>query len=190
VAATAATALRADPARTVQTLQVVGPLPPAPSDLFTKANRQTLLTSGIATVDVTQSGAVRLERMVTTYQTNAYGVNDQSYLDTETLYDLMFVTRDLRAFVTQTFPRAKLAQDGTRAGAGSSVVTPRAVKAALVSRYAALEALGMVQNTASFAAGLVVQINGQDPNRLDVLYDPILMGNLRIFATLNQFRLK
>ena len=189
IAGAATTALRADAARTVQSLTVLGVWAPQEADRFTKGNRQTLLTSGIATITADTAGTVRIERAVTTYQTNAYGSPDQSYLDGETMYDLMFITRDLRAFVTQTFPRSKLANDGTRAGAGSNVATPRAIKAALVARYATLEALGMAQNTASFAAGLVVQINGQDPNRVDVLYDPIVMGNLRIFAALNQFRL-
>jgi phage tail sheath gpL-like len=101
----------------------------------------------------------------------------------------MFVTRDLKSFVTQQFPRCKLAGNGTRAGAGSAVVTPNSIKAALISRYSQLEAFGMVQNTAAFAAGLICQLNGTDPNRLDVFYDPVLMGNLRIFAALNSFRL-
>jgi phage tail sheath gpL-like len=41
----------------------------------------------------------------------------------------------------------------------------------------------------SFAKGLVVIRNAQDPSRVDVLFDPYLISGLRIFAVLNQFRL-
>ena len=59
-------------------------------------------------------------RCVTTYQVNRYSTPDQSYLDYETLATLAEITRRLKAATTQKFPRAKLADDGTRFAVMSS----------------------------------------------------------------------
>jgi phage tail sheath gpL-like len=42
----------------------------------------------------------------------------------------------------------------------------------------------------AFRAHLIVQRNADDPNRLDVLFPPDLVNQLRIFAVLAQFRLQ
>ena len=184
-----AVALRADPARPLQTLKVLGILAPPVASRMTKANRQALLTTGVATAIAERDGSIMIERAVTTYQSNRFGSPDQSYLDTETMYDIMAVIRSLRSAVTQQWPRAKLADDNTLVGPGNAVVTPKLARAALISHYRGLEAQGLVQNTNAFASGLIVQRNDTDRSRLDVLYDPIIMSGLRIFAVMNQFRL-
>lgn len=188
-AGAAAQALKADPARPLQTLKVTGVLAPPLASRMTKGNRQSLLSAGVATAIAERDGSIMIERAVTTYQTNRFGAADQSYLDTETLYTIMAVIRSLRSIVTQQWPRAKLADDGTIVGPGNAVVTPKLARSALISHYRTLEAQGLVQSTDAFAAGLIVQRNATDRSRLDVLYDPIIMSGLRIFAVLNQFRL-
>ena len=189
-AGAAAAALAADPARPQQTIAVPGALAPPVQSRFSPANQQALLSSGVATYQIGRDGTVSIQRAVTTYQSNAWGQPDQSYLATETLSTLQYVVRALRPFVTSQVPRAKLADDGTRTGPGSAVVTPKSIRAALVTRYAELEQLGLVERTDLFAEGLVVQRNISDPSRVDVLYDPYLMSGLRIFAALVQFRLQ
>jgi phage tail sheath gpL-like len=126
---------------------------------------------------------------VTTYQVNAYGQSDQSYLDTETLFSIMLFTRTLKGMVTQKYGRCVLAVNGTKVGFGLPVVTPDIVEGDIVAEYATMETLGLVENSAAFAAGLVVAINDNDPSRLDVLVDPYFVSGLRIFATLVQFHL-
>ena len=42
----------------------------------------------------------------------------------------------------------------------------------------------------SFADATVVQRDANDPSRLNVLFAPTLMSNLRVLALLNQFRLQ
>jgi phage tail sheath gpL-like len=59
-----------------------------------------------------------IENLITTYQKNSYGDEDDSYLQVETLFSLMFVTRYLRTAVTSKFGRMKLAADGTRFAGG------------------------------------------------------------------------
>ena len=181
--------LKADPARPLQTLAVNAVLAPANVDRFSKSTQQTMLTSGIAQPAFDRAGNVSVLRAVTTYQFNKFGQADQSYLDVETLFTLMSVTRTLRDAVTQKFPRAKIADDGTRIGFGQPVVTPSIIKGELIAQYASMEVNGLTDDTDLFAKGLVVIRNDLDPSRVDVLFDPYLVSGLRIFAVLNQFRL-
>ncbi|ADV99487.1 putative bacteriophage tail sheath protein [Yersinia pestis biovar Medievalis str. Harbin 35] len=109
-----AQSLRNDPGRPLQTLAIRGVLAPPLSSRFTLTERNNLLHSGISTVTVADDSTVQVENIITTYQKNKYGAEDDSYLQIETLFLLMFVTRFLRTQVTSKFARMKLAADGTR----------------------------------------------------------------------------
>lgn len=187
VTAAAARSLKADPARPLQTLTLPGIL--APSQPFIRAERQVLLWDGMATHMVGADGTVMIERLVTTYQRNAYGQTEPSYLDVETLATLWTVLRRLRSAVTTKYGRHKLASDGTRFGAGQAIVTTAVIKAEQVAQYAQMEEEGLVENTAAFARALIVERAADNPNRVNVLYPPDLVNQLRIFAVKVQFRL-
>lgn len=174
-------------ARPTQTGEVTGVLAPLANQRFTLTERNTLLSSGIATHYSGKDGVVRIERSITTYQKNAWGSADTSYLDSENLHQLAFVMRYLRTGVTSIFGRMALRSDGQRVPNG--VATPSMIKAQLVSDYGVMERLGIVEQTDLFAANLVVEIDATNPNRVNVLYPPDLVNQLRIFAVLNQFRL-
>lgn len=184
-----AQSLRNDPGRPLQTLVISGVLPPDDTKILELTERNNLLHSGISTFTVDDDGTVRVENIITTYQKNAYGDNDDSYLQVETLYLLMFVSRYLRTQVTSKFGRMKLAEDGTRFAPGSAIVTPNIIRAELIAQYGFLEFNGHVQDTKGFAKGLKVERNSQNPNRVDVLWTGTLINQLRVFALLNQFRL-
>lgn len=184
-----AQSLRNDPGRPLQTLTVSGVLPPDNTGQLTLTERNNLLYSGISTFTVDDDGTVRIENIITTYQKNAYGDNDDSYLQVETLYLLMFVSRYLRTQVTSKFGRMKLAADGTRFAPGAAIVTPNIIRAELIAQYGFLEFNGHVQDAKGFAKGLKVERNSQNPNRVDVLWTGTLINQLRVFALLNQFRL-
>lgn len=185
----AAVPLRADPGRPVQTIAVNGLLAPPLISRFAAVDRNTLLHSGISTFTVGADGSLALENVITTYQKNSFNQPDTSFLEIETLYLLMFFLRDQAALVTTRFARMKLAADGTRLAAGSSVVTPKIIGQALIARYRELEFAGIVQQSDAYAAGLIVQINAGNPNRVDVLSPAVLIGQLRMLALLAQFRL-
>ncbi|MCA8038036.1 hypothetical protein LGM46_34590 [Burkholderia arboris] len=127
---------------------------------------------------------------MTTYQRNAYGQSDNSYLDSETLHTTGYVMRFLRQRITSKYGRHKLAADGTRFGAGAAIVTPKIIRAELIAAYDELERAGIVENADLFAQHLVVEINKTNPNRVDVLFPPDYVNQLRIFALINQFRLQ
>lgn len=179
--------LRDDPARPCQTLPLTGILPPAEADEFTVSERNTLLYDGIATGYVS-GGQLRIERLVTTYQTNAFGQPDEAFLDVQTLYTLAYILRALKGRITTKYPRHKLANDGTRFGPGQPIVTPSTIRGELVAQYAELEGAGLVEDAEGFGKNLIVERDQTDKNRLNVLYPPDLINQFRVMAVLAQFR--
>ena len=181
--------ISADPARPTQTGVLTDIDPAEASDRYLLTERQSLLTSGMATASY-NGGSYRIERAVTTYQRNAFGQADDSYLDSETLHQSAYVIRYLRSIITSKYARHKLASDGTRFGAGQAIVTPNVIRGELIAAYGALERDGIVENTELFKQNLVVERDPNNPNRLNVLFPPDLVNQLRVFALLYQFRLQ
>lgn len=189
-AGAAAVSLRADPGIPLQTLSVAGILAPPLASRFSLQTRNlTLLYGGCATWTVDASNTVVIENIITTYVTNAQGQADDSYLEIETLFLLMYVLRRMSDVVSTKYSRRKLAADGVRLLPGSNVVTPSIIKADVIATYRQLEAEGMVQGSTAFAAGLVVEKDPTNPNRVNVLWPAVLINQLRTFALLAQFRL-
>ena len=187
--AEAATALRIDPARPLQTLPLIGVLATNRGEKFKLNQRNTLLYSGIAIEDE-QAGAVRINRCITTYQRNAWGQPDPSYLDVTTVFTLAYFIRFMRQRILQKFPRHKLVDDGTPIGPGQAVVTPRIIKAELVAAYLEMVEAAVVENVESFKDLLIVERDAQDPNRVNVLASPDLVNQLRVLGMLVAFRLR
>ncbi|MEG2565922.1 MAG: phage tail sheath C-terminal domain-containing protein [Acinetobacter sp.] len=184
----AAPSLRNTPYRPLQTLVVRGVKAPPKASRFSLTERNTLLYSGISTFTVQSDGSVQIEKLITTYQKNGYGAPDDSYLNVETLFLLMYVIRDMKTIVTSKFGRVGLVADGTRLAPGLPIVTPSVIKAELISEYQTLEYNGYVQDSSGFSKGLIVTPNSDNPNRVDVLWDGVLANQLNIFAVLAQFR--
>jgi phage tail sheath gpL-like len=189
-AAASAVSLRADPGVPLQTVALADVMAPPLASQFSLSQRNTNLYDGISTFTVGSDGTVRIENAITTYQQNAFGQPDNSYLEVETMFLLMFVLRNLASIVTTKYARVKLAADGTRFAPGSNIVTPSMIRADLIAAYQTLEYNGYVQKSQAFAQALIVQQNAQNPNRVDVLWPGTLINQLRIFALLAQFRLQ
>ncbi|HHH0130275.1 TPA: phage tail sheath C-terminal domain-containing protein, partial [Yersinia enterocolitica] len=73
---------------------------------------------------------------------------------------------------------------------GQAIVTPKVIRGELLSVYRQLERAGIVENFELFKQYLIVERNADNPNRLDVLFPPDYVNQLRVFAVLNQFRLQ
>lgn len=185
-----AVSVRADPGVPLQYLPLQGVLPPPVASQFLPSQRETLLYDGLSTFTVTQDGTVQTENITTTYQTNAQGVADNSYLEVETMFQLMLEIRTLQAMLTSKYARCKLADNGSKPPAGSNLVTPNTVKADIIALYQERTDAGYTQNADAFASALVVQKNGVNPNRLDILWPGTPVNQMRTFATLVQFRLQ
>lgn len=178
-----------DPARPLQTLTIAGVKAPAEGDRFTLQDRNLSLYDGIGTTKVGSGGDVQIERIVTTYRTNAAGTADTAYLDATTMLTLLYLRYSFRNQILGRYPRHKLADDGTRFGAGQAVITPKLGKAEAVAWFHDMEDLGLVENFDQFQTDLVVARNSQDPNRLDFLLPPNIINGFIVGAANIQFRL-
>lgn len=191
-ASKAARALLNDPARPLQTLVLDGILSAPEHMRFNKGELNTLTLHGIATQTASfeTGNPPMILRESTTYQLNKYGQSDDAYELITTMATLRRLFRDLRSSITSKFPRHKLADDGTRFGPGQAIVTPRIIKAEIVAQYRIEEFVGLVENAKAFKDNLIVERDPNDPNRVNVLYPPDLVNQLRVFAVLGQFRLQ
>lgn len=178
IVAVASASLNNDPAQPLQTLALPGVLAPSISDRFLMSEANVLLFDGIATTYVDDSGMVRIQRAITTYQKSALGANDVSYLDWTTLATLSYLRYDFRTNWMNKYPRAKLADDGTRFGPGQVVVTPKIGKAEAIAKFTQWETDGLVEDFEGFKDGLICIRNATDVNRLDFFLDPNLINAL------------
>ncbi len=171
-----------DPARPFNTLQLVDVLPEPLEDRRTLSENNTLLYDGIATHNTSKAGIVSIQRAITCYQTNALSVADAAYLDANTLFTLSYYRQTLRARITSRFPRHKLADDGTRFGAGQAIVTPKIIKAEIIALAKEWEELGLIEDMEQFKTDLIVERNLVDRNRVDAMLPTNLVNQFQIFA--------
>lgn len=181
-------AFEPDPARPRQTLKLLGVLAPAIPDRFTMSERNIHLHGGASTCVTDAGGNVLIERLITTYTTNAFDIEDPSYLDVTTMRTLAYLRYSVRARIAQKFPRHKLADDGTKFGAGQAVVTPQTIRAELIALFIQWEESGLVEGREQFKSELIVERDGSDPDRLNALLPPDIINQFRIFAGSIQFK--
>jgi phage tail sheath gpL-like len=181
---------QADPARPFQTLELVGILPPAVIDRFTTSENNSLLYDGISTFYVDSGGKVRIQRVISMYQTNELGAEDIAYLDANTLFTLMYLRYDFRTQINTKYPRAKLADDGVSFGPGQQVMTPNLGKSEAINIFRGWEQLGLVEGVDQFKQDLVCVRSSTDPNRLEWILPPDLINQFRVGAATIQFLLE
>jgi phage tail sheath gpL-like len=178
-----------DAARPLQTLELTGILPAPIAGRFSQTEINILAGSGLAVQAVDPSGVPAIVRESTQYQLNAEGQSDTAFSLLTVLSNLDALISVMQSAITSKYPRHKLAPDGTRFGPGQAILTPTMAKAELVAEARDAEFNGLMSNVTAFIANLVVQIDPSNPNRLQVLWPPQLMGQLRQFTLLAQFRL-
>jgi phage tail sheath gpL-like len=189
VAAVDALQTSIDPSRPRQTLPLSSCLPPARESQLTRTERNVLLTDGISTFVVDAGGNCLIERLITTYQTNASSVADTTWLDIMTVRTVAALRYTQRARIANKFPRHKLADDGTNFGPGQAIVTPAIIRGELIALFKEWEANGWVEGIDQFKTDLIVERNASDPNRVDVLMSPDLINSFMIYASSIQFLL-
>ncbi len=178
-----------DPARPLQTLQLVGIMPPDIEARFILEERNLLLFDAISTWKVDAGGNVLIERVITTYEKNAGGIDDPSYLDLNTMKTLAYLRYSVQARILNKFPRFKLGDDGTQYGAGQKIVTPKIIRAELIALFRQWEEAGLAENIDQFKEDLIVERDGTDVNRINALIPPDIINQFRVFAGQVEFRL-
>lgn len=167
------------PLHTLVLQGIKGPL--LRSDWLTKTDRQTLYYDGISGYHVRRDGSIAIDRVVTTYQSNAWGDTDWTYLDIETMAQSMYGIRYIRTDVTSKHARQALADDNP--GRLPHITTPRDIRASIVHAYSKLvREEGVFENLAAFEASLVVERDATDPNRVNVSMNLDHVNQLRVLA--------
>lgn len=182
--------LNIDPARPLHYIKLKGILAPDPVDRFSQSERNILLYDGIGTIIYDSSGAPMIERLITTYQTNAAGVVDPSYLDVQTLATLGEIRYQYKVRMVNRFivPRMKLADNSYPVRPGTFVVTPRTIKQEIIALFTQLRNdAGLIENLEDFIENLSVERSTTDVTRVNVLLPPDLINQFRVLATLIQF---
>lgn len=187
LAGACATSIRADPGLPLHALALDVWAPPR-EKRWTIGERNTLLANGLGAFTVAPDGTVYTDTLVTSYRLNAQGAPDDSYLYPETLYVLAAAIRRLKAYVTSTFGRFKLASQGARFRPGSNIVTTGVIRDGILAEYRRMEAEGLVQEYEAFAAELIVERDAANRCRVNGLLPIIPIDQLRQFAGLVQFR--
>jgi phage tail sheath gpL-like len=168
-------------ARPLQTLQLQNLHAPANRDNeWALSDRQSLYSSGIAALTFGADGTPQIDRMVTMYQTNPYGVADSTFLDLETLAISRYVIDYMKAKVTATYPRCVLLD--ANPGGLQGVATPTQIQATIVHAYNDLYGAGLVDDPATFAQYLIVA-RSTDPSRVDAYLPTGVASQLRVLAT-------
>jgi phage tail sheath gpL-like len=180
--------LAADPARQLKGLVLPGILAPAGADQFDLDEQQAFLAGGISTFTVQTDGTVALQRVVTEYLLNPDGIPDTAWHDIMTPRVCSRIRYDWIGYVDLTYPRCKLAPDGSLAAEyDPTVVTPSRMKSSWAGRSKIYEQNGWIVNSSVTAAASVFQINANNKNRLDADQTINIIGNEMILAGVIEF---
>ena len=166
------------PLRTLELVGIKGPL--SVSDHHTLSEKQTLLYDGVSTYYVTRDGKVRIERLITTYQSNPSGDPDATYLDVNTMAQSMFGIRYIRQKLTNVHGRKALADSNP--GNNPGIVTAEDIRITILHAYEDLVALGVFENAELFARDLVVERDLVDANRVNASLPLDHVNQLHIVA--------
>lgn len=176
-----------DPALPFRTLEVPGELAPAEADRFTRPENELLLRDGISTFMFDDDGTVRIQQVITTYQTNPQGIDDVSYLMLNTKWTVDYMRFAFRVDVALAFPRHKLAYDGTSFDEGQAVATPLQIGSILDATARKLEKVGILENFALFKKERRVVRSLADKNRVNAIIPADCVNQFNVFAGSVQF---
>jgi phage tail sheath gpL-like len=177
-----------NPALQMKTVPLPGIVAPAEPDLFTQDERQTLLTEGFSTFTTDSSGAFYLERVTTSYRSDAGGIPNNAYFDLQATKIPTRVRYDWNNYVAETWPRNPLADDGSPAAQlNPNCVTPSLLMAHWAGRSNVYETAGWIQNSAATAAKASFAIDSNDGDRVNDVLVIQNMGNLMVLAGQLQF---
>ncbi|KAA8387041.1 phage tail protein [Acetobacter tropicalis] len=170
IGAWVATSMRDNPALPVTGLALTV-LPPTDAGRFGRDEQNSLLYDGLSTHTVDDSGAVLIQRLITTYQTNTAGLPDDSYLGIETLMTAAICLPDMRSYLAAQVGGYILLDDAAKIPAGAKATTAKLIGKLCVARYRYQATQLWVQNADTFAASIVCQNAGNGVVKLLMPYD-------------------
>lgn len=174
------------PARPYKGLVLKGIKPP--KTRRTRTERRVLLSNGCSTWDVNASGEVVIERLVTMYQVNEGGIDDETWLDITTPKTFSRIRYDANAYVSTLYFGAEgkvLTENEAAAAISDILVTPKTIAASLTGRSQLWVEEGWVSELIEMRA----EIDSGDPTRVNVLTVLDITNPLMILANKLDMRL-
>ncbi len=178
-----------DPAVPFRSLALPDVAAPAEADKFTDTERNNLLHDGISTIVFDQAGNASISQVVTTYQTNTFGMEDESLLKLNTKWTADYMRFAFRSDVLTNFPRHKLAGDDVleRIQPGQAIATPKLVRNVNIGTAMKLEKVGLLEDLDQFIKDLVVVRSDANTSRVNAILPPNLVNQFDIFAAAVQY---
>ncbi|ATJ89427.1 hypothetical protein HK16_10625 [Acetobacter senegalensis] len=184
--AVASAALNTDPARQLRTLALTALAGRGPDDAddYDDDTRNVLLNNGMSTFNVQQGGAVELERVVTTNLVDDTGTKDDTWTDIMSPKVASRVRYEFNTFITTTYPRAKLADDGSRLAkvSAANVVTPSTLQLSWVGQSTIYADYGWIDDVDMLSPQAVFERDTTDRNRVNSSLIINRMGSLMVVA--------
>ena len=160
-----------DPARPLNTLALGGIAVIPLANRLMRQEQETALANGVTPFEVGPGSQVQVVRAVSTYTLDASGVPDTSLLDITTIRTLDYVRKTMRERIALRFPRDKLSER-----------TADRARSELLDVMVKLEELEIIENVDKYKAGLIVERDSQDPNRLNAKIPTDVVNGLHVFG--------
>lgn len=160
-----------DPARPLNTLALTG-LDVTDSTLRAgRQDQEAALHNGVTPFEVGPGDVVQITRAITTYTTNAQGVEDPALLDLTTIRILDYMRKAWRQRIALRFPRDKLSQR-----------TPAKVRSELLDVAYKAEDAEIIENVDQWKDNLIVEKDGQSAGQLNSKIPCDAVEGLHVFA--------
>ncbi|MAI62410.1 MAG: hypothetical protein CBB87_08035 [Micavibrio sp. TMED27] len=153
-----------------------------PKTRRTDAESRILLNNGCTTWKVNADGNVSIERLVTMYQVNAAGIEDDVFLDITKVKQLSFIRYDHNAYISTLYfgeEARVLTTSEAAAAASTTLVTPKTIAASSTARAQLWISAGWVSELVDIRA----EVDQGDPTRVNMLMAIDPTDPLMIIAT-------
>lgn len=157
---------------------------PGTTGTWTYAQRDQMVKAGGSTFRVTPSETIAIEDLCTTRTQNDLGAPDASFRFAETIANLQAKIYSIEAvFESEPFISGVIVDDDS-ISRQEYAVRPKTVKAYVIRLIDELwEPRALTKNRDDVVAGIVVQIDSGNPNRINVFVPDVFAAGLKIVAT-------
>lgn len=174
----AAIAGEADLALPLNQVVLDGIAPPEESDRFIRSEKETLIKGGVTPLEVNADEEVRIVRSVSTKVTDSNGGAYKHLRDIQVIRVLDYTRLAVKAEVDTHFAQVKLAAVAHTATA----TDPGKIRAVIINTLKALEGIDYLQNVDDNLDAVVVELNANDPTRVDAVIPGDVVRGLHVKA--------
>lgn len=174
------------PAAPLTGLMLNGILPPPPEKRFAHSEKNILLGDGISTLRVV-GNKMQVERLVTGYLLNDAGLASDALRNVQTIATTMVFYRRMDEWLSSRYARKILVQDEASV-VSSRQISPGHIRRDLRGFGEKMVRIEIMEDVEAFMEALVVEIDEDNPFRINLLTSPVYGKPLYMFAHLLQPR--